>query len=103
MYYPSHTSRYQTLFERCSAPSCESRGWFRLTSLHSTKSSQLALREAGFLTRLSSQNVIKLEGFIEDLSENRVWLVFLWADNGNLKDFIASEEWEIPERIWLVG
>ncbi|KAG8959866.1 hypothetical protein FRC05_007225 [Tulasnella sp. 425] len=65
---------------------------------------KLALREAEFVVGLSHKNVIKLEGFVEDLykDERVVWLVFPWAKNGNLKNFIASAEWEIPERISLI-
>ncbi|KIO23331.1 hypothetical protein M407DRAFT_27179 [Tulasnella calospora MUT 4182] len=62
----------------------------------------LALREAGFLVKLRHKNIVKLEGFVEDLSKNRVWLIFPWEQNGNLKDFAASRDWEIPERIWLI-
>lgn len=62
----------------------------------------LALREAGFLVELSHQNIIKLEGFVEDLRNKIIWLIFPWEDAGNLKDFIASQNWEIPERLWLI-
>ncbi|KIO23338.1 hypothetical protein M407DRAFT_214839 [Tulasnella calospora MUT 4182] len=62
----------------------------------------LALREADFLAELDHKNIVKLEGFVVDLSENRVWLIFPWEENGNLKDFAASRDWEIPERIWLI-
>ncbi|KAG8958109.1 26S proteasome regulatory subunit rpn6, partial [Tulasnella sp. 425] len=62
---------------------------------------KLTLREAEFLVELSHENVIELEGFVEDVSKKVVWLVFPWAENGNLKIFIASAEWEIPERVWL--
>mgnify|MGYP001544213619 CR=1 FL=1 len=64
--------------------------------------SQLALREAEFLAKLSHKNVLKLEGFAEDASKNVVWLIFPWEANGTLKDFVASCEWEIPERLSLV-
>ncbi|KIO23332.1 hypothetical protein M407DRAFT_27180 [Tulasnella calospora MUT 4182] len=62
----------------------------------------LALREAGLLVELDHENIVELEGFVEDLSKNKVWLVFPWEANGNLKDFAASQDWEIPERIWLI-
>lgn len=62
----------------------------------------MTLREAEFLVGLSHENIIKLEGFVEDVSKEVIWLVFPWGENGTLKDFIASAEWEIPERIWLV-
>ncbi|KIO17069.1 hypothetical protein M407DRAFT_54135, partial [Tulasnella calospora MUT 4182] len=60
------------------------------------------LREAELLVELDDENIVKLEGFVEDLSKNRVWLIFPWEGNGNLKDFAASQDWEIPERIWLI-
>ncbi|KIO22414.1 hypothetical protein M407DRAFT_28062, partial [Tulasnella calospora MUT 4182] len=62
----------------------------------------LALRELEFLVELSHPNIAKLEGFVEDLSAHKVWLVFPWEDHGNLRDFLASGEWEIPERISLI-
>ncbi|KAG9025774.1 hypothetical protein FS837_004821 [Tulasnella sp. UAMH 9824] len=62
----------------------------------------LTLREAGFLVELSHSNIIKLEGFVEDASKGTVWLVFPWEANGNLRDFIASQDWEIPERLSLI-
>ncbi|KAG9026763.1 hypothetical protein FS837_004513, partial [Tulasnella sp. UAMH 9824] len=62
----------------------------------------LTLREAEFLVKLSHENVIKLEGFVEDVSEGMIWLVFPWQENGTLKDFVASHEWEIPERVALI-
>ncbi|KAG8959915.1 hypothetical protein FRC05_007214, partial [Tulasnella sp. 425] len=66
-----------------------------------SRQQKLALREAEFLVGLSHENVIELEGFVEDLFKDVVWLVFPWAENGNLKNFIESAEWEIPERICL--
>ncbi|KIO33115.1 hypothetical protein M407DRAFT_17980 [Tulasnella calospora MUT 4182] len=62
----------------------------------------LAFREAGFLVKLSHRNIVGLEGFVEDVSEGIIWLVFPWEANGNLRNFIASQDWEIPERIWLI-
>ncbi|KIO31392.1 hypothetical protein M407DRAFT_67991 [Tulasnella calospora MUT 4182] len=65
--------------------------------------SQLTLREAEFLVKLSHKNIIKLEGFAEDVSKQLIWLVFPWEDNGTLKDFVAAADWEIPERISLIN
>lgn len=61
----------------------------------------MALRETEFLVELCHPNIVKMEGFVEDISEGIIWLVFYWEDNGNLKDFVASKDWEIPERISL--
>ncbi|KAG9041877.1 hypothetical protein FS837_011626 [Tulasnella sp. UAMH 9824] len=60
------------------------------------------LSEAEFLVKLSHQNVIKLEGFVENASNGVIWLVFPWEENGTLKDFVASHDWEIPERMSLL-
>ncbi|KIO32687.1 hypothetical protein M407DRAFT_18447 [Tulasnella calospora MUT 4182] len=62
----------------------------------------LAIREAEFLVELAHENIIALEGFVEDTREDIIWLVFPWGDNGNLRDFVASADWEIPERIGLI-
>ncbi|KIO32712.1 hypothetical protein M407DRAFT_101088 [Tulasnella calospora MUT 4182] len=63
----------------------------------------LALREAGFLAELAHKSIVELLGFVEDVSKKRVWLIFPWEENGNLKDFAAKQDWEIPERIWLIN
>ncbi|KAG8971537.1 hypothetical protein FRC05_011014 [Tulasnella sp. 425] len=63
---------------------------------------QLALRETEFLVGLDHENIVELKGFVEDLSKDIIWLVFPWAQNGSLKDFVASRDWEIPERVALV-
>lgn len=60
------------------------------------------VREARILVELSHDNVVKLEGFVEDIAENRVWLIYLWEEYGDLKNFVASQDWEVPERISLV-
>lgn len=72
------------------------------SSYQSLKHPQLTLREAGFLVELSHPNIITLEGLVESVSNNMIWLVFPWEEQGNMRDFIASEDWEIPERISLV-
>ncbi|KAG8905139.1 hypothetical protein FRC01_008466, partial [Tulasnella sp. 417] len=62
----------------------------------------LTLREARFLFELSHPNIIKLDGFVEDVCDNMIWLVFPWEERGRLSDFVASANWEIPERISLI-
>ncbi|KAG8915992.1 hypothetical protein FRC00_012685 [Tulasnella sp. 408] len=63
----------------------------------------LTIRETEFLAKLNHKNIVELEGFIGDVSKGIIGLVFPWAWDGNLKDFIAREKWEIPERISLVS
>ncbi|KIO19786.1 hypothetical protein M407DRAFT_30576 [Tulasnella calospora MUT 4182] len=67
------------------------------------KFTQLSIREAEILAELDHPNIVELEGFIEDVSQSIIWLVFPWADYGSLKDFIDLEEWEVPERISLIN
>ncbi|KIO33141.1 hypothetical protein M407DRAFT_18006 [Tulasnella calospora MUT 4182] len=62
----------------------------------------LTLREAGFLALISHPQIVDLEGFVEDVSNGIIWLVFPWEDNGSLRDFVASKDWEIPERLALI-
>ncbi|KAG9041720.1 hypothetical protein FS837_011835 [Tulasnella sp. UAMH 9824] len=63
----------------------------------------LTIREAEFLAELDHPNIVELEGFVEDLSKGIIWLVFPWLYNGNLKEFVAKEKWEVPERISLIS
>ncbi|KIO19740.1 hypothetical protein M407DRAFT_30630 [Tulasnella calospora MUT 4182] len=63
----------------------------------------LAIREAEFLVGVTHRNIVELEGFVEDISEGTIWLVFPWSYDGNLKGFIASHKWEIPEKISLIN
>ncbi|KAG9033334.1 hypothetical protein FS837_002493, partial [Tulasnella sp. UAMH 9824] len=63
----------------------------------------LTIREAEFLAELNHGNIVELEGFVEDVSKGIIWLLFPWAKYGNLKDFIAREKWDIPERISLIS
>ncbi|KAG9018290.1 hypothetical protein FRB90_011620 [Tulasnella sp. 427] len=62
----------------------------------------LAIREADFLAELAHENIIQLEGLVEDTSKKTIWLVFPWAEHGNLFTFITSRDWEIPERLSLI-
>lgn len=52
---------------------------------------------------LSHKNIIRLIGFVEDLDKGEAWIVLPWEPNGNLSEFVAKGEWEIPERVSLVS
>lgn len=54
------------------------------------------------MDKLSHPNIVKILGFVEDIECRIAWLVFTWEDNGNLREFLRSGEWEIPERVSLV-
>ncbi|KAG9032017.1 hypothetical protein FS837_002825, partial [Tulasnella sp. UAMH 9824] len=63
----------------------------------------LFANEVGLLNDLSHPNVVKILGFVEDVDNNVAWMVFHWEKNGNLREFVQSEKWELPERVSLVG
>lgn len=58
--------------------------------------------EVSLLNDLSHENVVKIVGFVEDVGQRVAWMVFAWEKNGNLREFIRSANWELPERVSLV-
>ncbi|KAG9020681.1 hypothetical protein FS837_007967, partial [Tulasnella sp. UAMH 9824] len=77
----------------------------RYTHAHSTKNEKLSkefVHEVKLLARLSHENIVRLVGFVEDLKHQKAWIVLSWASNGNVREFLASGKWEIPERISLM-
>ncbi|KAG9044038.1 hypothetical protein FS837_008853 [Tulasnella sp. UAMH 9824] len=47
---------------------------------------------------------VKKLRFDMDTDDDRALaLVFAWEKNGNLREFIRSESWELPERVYLIG
>lgn len=60
------------------------------------------VNELRVLDQLSHPNIIKIIGFVEDIENRIAWLVFPWEDNGNLRQFLRSGTWELPERVSLV-
>lgn len=55
------------------------------------------------LAALSHENIVQLIGFVENLKHDKAWIVLSWEPNGNVREFLASGEWEIPERLSLVS
>ncbi|KIO19723.1 hypothetical protein M407DRAFT_30614 [Tulasnella calospora MUT 4182] len=58
--------------------------------------------EVRVLNDLSHKNVVKLVGFVEEVERGVAWMVFGWEKNGNLREFISSTKWELPERLSLI-
>ncbi|KAG9021614.1 hypothetical protein FS837_007136, partial [Tulasnella sp. UAMH 9824] len=58
--------------------------------------------EVNLLNELSHWNVVKIVGFVEDVEKGVAWMVFVWEKNGNLREFIRSAKWELPERVSLI-
>ncbi|KAG9041771.1 hypothetical protein FS837_011763 [Tulasnella sp. UAMH 9824] len=59
--------------------------------------------ETCLLKDLSHENVVKIVGFVEDTKEGIAWMIFVWEKNGNLREFVRSADWELPERISLLN
>ncbi|KIO18887.1 hypothetical protein M407DRAFT_31444 [Tulasnella calospora MUT 4182] len=60
------------------------------------------VHEVDVMALLSHQNIATLIGFVEDLEEGKAWIILSWEPNGNVREFLAAGEWEIPERISLI-
>ncbi|KAG8986125.1 hypothetical protein FRB90_004202, partial [Tulasnella sp. 427] len=58
--------------------------------------------EVSIMTKLSHENIIKLIGFMEDLQNGTACIVVPWEEKGNIQDFLAARECDIPERISLI-
>lgn len=54
------------------------------------------------MATLCHPNIIALVGFVEDIEKGDAWIVLPWQENGNVREFLQSGEWDIPERISLV-
>ncbi|KAG9047313.1 hypothetical protein FS837_002570 [Tulasnella sp. UAMH 9824] len=59
--------------------------------------------EVNLLDGLSHANVVKIIGFVDDLDNGVAWMLFCWEKNGNLREFVRSADWELPERVSLLN
>ena len=55
------------------------------------------------MATLSHPNIVRFMGFVEDMEKGDAWIVIPWEANGNVREFLKSGEWEIPERVSLVS
>lgn len=74
--------------------------YLRRSCLQNTKE---FVHQVEVMAGLSHENVVQLIGFVEDLENGTAWIVVSWEPNGNLSEFLAKGDWEIPERISLVS
>ncbi|KAG8899689.1 hypothetical protein FRC01_010413, partial [Tulasnella sp. 417] len=62
------------------------------------------VREVDVMAQLSHDNIVNLIGFVEELHEGnwKAWIIMGWEPNGNVSEFLATGDWEIPERVSLI-
>ncbi|KIO23967.1 hypothetical protein M407DRAFT_50287, partial [Tulasnella calospora MUT 4182] len=60
------------------------------------------VHEVEVMAGLSHENIVRLVGFVEDFENGTAWIVLSWEPNGNVSEFLANGNCEIPERIFLL-
>ncbi|KIO21252.1 hypothetical protein M407DRAFT_48602, partial [Tulasnella calospora MUT 4182] len=60
------------------------------------------VNELSIMVTLSHPNIVEFIGFVEDMQKGDAWIVVPWEANGNVREFLQSGEWDIPERISLI-
>ncbi|KAG8914851.1 hypothetical protein FRC00_010337 [Tulasnella sp. 408] len=58
--------------------------------------------ELDLLSELHHENIVELIGFVETAEEEVAWILLRWEENGNVREFIHSQDWVIPERLSLI-
>ncbi|KIO30604.1 hypothetical protein M407DRAFT_20325 [Tulasnella calospora MUT 4182] len=58
--------------------------------------------ELSLLSELHHENIVRLIGFVENVEEKIAWILLHWEGNGNVREFILSQDWVIPERLSLI-
>ncbi|KAG9040572.1 hypothetical protein FS837_000448, partial [Tulasnella sp. UAMH 9824] len=76
--------------------------WPRNDAGESIKFFKSFVNEISLMASLSHPNVIKFLGFVEDIQKGDAWIILPWEANGNVREFLRSGEWDIPERISLI-
>ncbi|KAG9027722.1 hypothetical protein FS837_004184, partial [Tulasnella sp. UAMH 9824] len=76
--------------------------WPRDDPEHSTKFFKSFVNELSLMALLSHPNIIEFLGFVEDAEKGDTWIILPWEANGNVRDFLKSGKWDIPERVSLV-
>lgn len=51
---------------------------------------------------MNDPHIVNLIGSVKDVKNGIAWLVFLLEANGNVREFLLSGQWEMPERVSLV-
>ncbi|KAG8914813.1 hypothetical protein FRC01_003902 [Tulasnella sp. 417] len=76
--------------------------WNRNHDEESTKFFKSFVHELSLMAELSHPNIIQFVGFVEDMENGNAWIVIPWEANGNVREFLQSGQWDLPERISLI-
>ncbi|KAG8937888.1 hypothetical protein FRC00_011156 [Tulasnella sp. 408] len=76
--------------------------WSRDDTEESARFFKSFVNELSLMASLSHPNIIKFLGFVEDMKKGDAWIILPWEANGNVREFLQSGEWTIPERISLI-
>lgn len=76
--------------------------WPRDDVEQSTKFFKCFVNELSLMASLSHPNIIEFLGFVEDMEKGDAWIITPWEGNGNVREFLQSGKWDIPERISLI-
>lgn len=60
------------------------------------------IHEVSVLASVWHPNIVELLGFIEQFENGIACIVVPWEVKGNVREFLQSGEWDIPERTSLV-
>ncbi|KIO22113.1 hypothetical protein M407DRAFT_28328 [Tulasnella calospora MUT 4182] len=74
----------------------------KLRSVETEEAHNEFIDEVEVMAGLSHNNIVQLIGFVEDLQKGIAWIVLSWEPNGNVSDFLAQADWQIPERVSLI-
>ncbi|KAG8915413.1 Ephrin type-A receptor 8 [Tulasnella sp. 408] len=89
--------------QRRKKPSAELPVYLSSDTIDEEKFLRTFANELQLLDTLDHPNIIKLVGFVEDMKQCIAWFVFPWEANGNVREFLLSGKWELPERVSLLN
>ncbi|KAG8915017.1 hypothetical protein FRC00_008726 [Tulasnella sp. 408] len=76
--------------------------WSHEDCERSTTTLKSFVNELSLMASLSHPNIIELLGFVENGSKGDAWIIMPWEGNGNVREFLQSGQWDIPERVSLI-
>ncbi|KAG9037169.1 hypothetical protein FS837_001499, partial [Tulasnella sp. UAMH 9824] len=76
--------------------------WNRHDARESTMFFKSLVHELSIMVTLSHPNITHLVGFVEDMQKGDARIIVPWEANGDVRDFLQSGDYDIPERVSLI-